>query len=709
MARFSAFGLSFALVLSAGAVHAQEVAIRAYPPAPKVKQVDDYHGTLVLDPYRWLEDPDSKQTSDWVTAENRLTFDYLQKIPQREAIKERITKVYNYERYGVPFRQKGNYFLTKNSGLQNQSVLYVTPDLATPPRVLLDPNTLSTDGTVALAGTAVSDDGKLLAYSTSASGSDWQEWHVRDVETGKDLDDLLKWSKFSGASWLKDSSGFFYSRYDEPQSATQFKDANYYQKLYFHKVGTPQSQDVLIYERKDQKDWGFSGTVSDDGRYLIITVDQGTDPKNRVFYKDLKATDSKVIELIANVEAAYTFIDNDGSTFWFLTDKDAPRGRVVAIDTTKPLALQEIIPQSKDKLDQVSCIGNQFVAVYLKDAHSQVETFDLTGKALKTLPLPGIGSVGGFSGKRTDKETFFAYESFANPTTIYRYDLETLTSSPLYKPYVNFNPDDFVTEQVFYKSKDGTQVPMFITAKKGFKRDGSNPTLLYGYGGFGISETPLFSPSVLVWMEMGGIYALPNLRGGGEYGEEWHQAGTKLKKQNVFDDFIAAAEWLIVNQYTATPKLAIFGGSNGGLLVGAALTQRPDLFGAALPSVGVMDMLRFQKFTIGWSWTAEYGSSDDPEQFKALYVYSPLHNIKSSRPYPPTLVTTADHDDRVVPGHSFKFAAALQAAQKGTAPILIRIDTKAGHGAGKPTSKRIEEAADRWAFLVKSLKMQPNQ
>jgi prolyl oligopeptidase len=707
MARFSVLTLPLVLIFSTSTVCAQQVAIRSYPSAPKVKQVDNYFGTLVPDPYRWLEDPDSKQTSDWVTAENRLTFDYLQKIPQRGAIKERLTKVYNYERYGVPFQQKSNYFLTKNSGLQNQSVLYVTADLSTPPRVLLDPNTLSADGTVALGGTSVSDDGKLLAYSTSASGSDWQEWRVRDVATGKDLDDLLKWSKFSGASWLKDSSGFFYSRYDEPQSATQFKDANYYQKLYFHKMGTPQSQDVLVYERKDHKEWFFSGTVSDDGRYLIISVGEGTDPKNRVFYKDLKVAESKVVELIPESDAAYTFIDNDGSTFWFLTDKDALRGRVVAIDTTKPLALQEIIPQSKDTLTQVSCISNQFIAVYLKDAHSQVETFDLMGKALKTLPLPGIGSVNGFPGKRSDKETFFAYESFATPDTIYRYDLETGTSSPLFKPQVKFNPDDFTTEQVFYKSKDGTQIPMFITAKKGFKRDSVNPTLLYGYGGFGASLSPIFKPENLVWMEMGGIYAVPNLRGGGEYGEAWHQAGTKLKKQNVFDDFIAAAEWLIVNQYTSTPKLAIAGRSNGGLLVGAALTQRPELFGAALPAVGVMDMLRFQKFTIGWAWTSDYGSSENPEQFKALYAYSPLHNVKSSRPYPATLVTTGDHDDRVVPGHSFKFAAALQAAQKGTAPVLIRIDTKAGHGVGKPTSKLIEESADRWAFLVKALKMQP--
>ncbi|MCG3162674.1 MAG: Prolyl endopeptidase [Acidobacteria bacterium] len=690
-----------------------------YPQAKKVDQIDDYHGVKVADPYRWLENPDSADSRAWIEAENKLTFGFLNEIPERAKIKERLTRLWNYEKYGPPFKEGGRYFYFKNDGLQNQSVLYTLKSLDGEPRVLLDPNKLSADGTVALSGYAVSEDGKYLAYGLSTSGSDWQEWKVREIETGNDLSDSIKWVKFSGASWTTDGKGFFYSRYDEPNEKTKLEDANYYQKLFYHRLGAPQSEDILVYERKDQKEWGFNGQVTEDGRYLIVSVWQGTDPKNLVFYKDLRngtasgseRADNKVIELINEFEAAYNFIGNDGSVFWFRTDKEAPRGRVIAIDTAKPARAnwKELVPQAAETLEGVSLVGDHFIASYLKDARAQIKLFDLAGKFVREVELPGIGAAAGFGGKRKDSETFYAFTSFTTPTTIYRYDVKTGRSEVYRQPKVDFKPSDYETKQVFYKSKDGARVPMFITHKKGLKLDGQNPTLLYGYGGFSVSLTPAFSISNLVWMEMGGVYAQPNLRGGAEYGEEWHLAGTKSKKQNVFDDFISAAEWLIANKYTSTPKLAISGGSNGGLLVGACVTQRPDLFGAALPAVGVMDMLRFHKFTIGWAWTSDYGSPDNPEDFKALYAYSPLHNIKPGVKYPATLITTADHDDRVVPAHSFKFAATLQAAQAGDAPTLIRIETKAGHGAGKPTSKIIEEISDSWGFLARVLGMKPGK
>ncbi|MDZ8080739.1 MAG: prolyl oligopeptidase family protein [Nostoc sp. DcaGUA01] len=679
-----------------------------YPSSHKSNQVDNYHGNVVTDAYRWLEDPDSPETRTWIESQNQVTFGYLGEIPTREKIKQRLTKLWDYEKYSIPFKEGEQYFYFKNDGLQNQSVLYTLKSLDTEPRVLLDPNKLSEDGTVALSGLSISEDGKLLAYGISTSGSDWQEWKVRDIETGEDLQDYLKWIKFSGASWTHDRQGFFYSRYDEPNEKTRLEDVNYYQKLYYHQLGKPQSEDVLIYHRPDQKEWGFSGDVTEDGRYLIISVWLGTDSKNLVFYKDLTNLDAEVVELINEFEANYSFIDNDGSVFYFRTDLNAPRGRLIAIDTNKPApeSWQEIIPQSAETLESVGILNNQLVADYLKDAHTQIKIFDFKGEFIREVELPGLGSAGGFGGKRYDTETFYNFTSFTIPGTIYRYDMVTGKSEVFREPKVDFNPDDYQTKQVFYHSKDGTRVPMFITHKKGIKLDGNNPTYLYAYGGFNASMTPGFSVSLLVWMEMGGVYAMPNLRGGGEYGEEWHQAGMKEKKQNVFDDFIAAAEWLIANKYTKTEKLAIAGGSNGGLLVGACMTQRPDLFGAALPAVGVMDMLRFHKFTIGWAWTAEYGSPDNPEEFPALYAYSPLHNLKPNTAYPATLITTADHDDRVVPAHSFKFAAALQANHLGDAPVLIRIETKAGHGAGKPTAKIIEEAADKWAFLVRTLNVE---
>ncbi len=677
-----------------------------YPKARRSDQIDDYHGTKVADPYRWLEDTDSPETKAWVEAENRVTFGYLDQIPYRNAIRERLTKLWNYERFTVPRQEGGRYFFQHNTGLQNQNVLLVADSINAQPRLLLDPNTLSPDGTVALAGDAVSDDGKLMAYGIATSGSDWNEWHVRDVDTGKDLSDDLKWVKFSAASWSKDNKGFYYSRYDEPKGAA-LREANYFQKLYYHRVGTDQSEDKLIYERPDNKEMLFGGDVTDDGHYLIITVSQGTEPKNRLYYEDLTQPDAPVVKLLDDFDAQYSFIDNDGPVFWFHTDLDAPRGRVIAIDTRHPERAnwKTIVPQSADKLEFANVVDNVFLLGYLKDAYTEVRVYDLNGGFLHNVDLPGIGTAGGFPGKRKDKETFYAFTSFTSPMTIYRYEPQAAKSTVFRKPQVDFDPNLYETKQVFYHSKDGTRVPMFLTYKKGIKLDGQNPTLLYGYGGFDISLTPAFTVPNLVWLEMGGIYAQPNLRGGGEYGEEWHQAGIKEKKQNVFDDFIAAAEWLIANKYTSTPKLAIRGGSNGGLLVGACVTQRPDLFGVALPEVGVMDMLRFHKFTIGWAWTSDYGSSDNSEDFKTLYAYSPLHNLKPGTKYPPTLIATSDHDDRVVPGHSFKFAATMQADQAGPAPVLIRIETKAGHGAGKSITKLIDEFADTWAFTAYNMGM----
>jgi len=700
------------LMLTQGAAMAQtctaDAPALAYPATRTVDQQDTYHGATVADPYRWLEDANSAETADWVKAQNQLTQGYLAQIPGRDAIKARLTKLWNYERFSVPFKEGGRYFYSRNDGLQNQSVLYTMKSLADMPRLLLDPNTLAADGTVALAGLAVSPNGKYLAYSTAASGSDWNEIRVRDIESGRDLADHIKWVKFSRTAWLHDGSGFFYSRYDEPTEAGKLAAVNYFQKLYFHKMGTPQSADTLVYDRPDNKDWGFSAEVTEDGRFLVITASQGTENKNRVFYKDLKQKDGKVVGLLEDFDAAYNFVGNDGNVFYFHTERNAPRGRIVAIDVRKPAVLswKQVVPESGSTLISASLVNNQLLVDYLSDAHSLVKVFDLRGKPLHDIDLPGLGTASGFSGKRTDTETFYAYTSFTTPSTIYRHDLKSNKSSVYRQPKVDFDPAAYETRQEFYTSRDGTRVPMFIVARKGVKYDGNNPTYLYGYGGFNVSLTPTFSVANLAWLEMGGVYVMANLRGGGEYGEQWHEAGTKLKKQNVFDDFIGAAEWLVAHKVTSPSKLAIGGGSNGGLLVGAAMTQRPDLFAAAIPQVGVLDMLRFHKFTIGWAWTSDYGSSDNADEFKALVKYSPLHNLKKGACYPATMITTADHDDRVVPAHSFKFAAAAQAAQAGqpgAAPILIRIDSKAGHGAGKPTTKQIEEVADRWGFLTRAL------
>jgi prolyl oligopeptidase len=744
----------------AGAASAQTAsAPLSYPTAARGTQVDDYHGTSVADPFRWLEDVDAPATKAWVEAQNRLTDSFLATIPERPAIRTRLGQLWNYARWSAPFKQNGRYFYFLNTGLQNQSVLYVQEGRTAAARVLLDPNTLSSDGTVALSGTAASDDGRYLAYSLSTSGSDWQELHVRDVNTGRDLPDTVKWVKFSGISWTHDNRGFFYSRYDEPTSGNKMTNTNRNHKLYYHRLGRPQSRDDLVYDRPDQPDWLFDGTVTDDGQYLIITVSQGTDVRTRLYFIDLDnpgkpQIDNPVVRLIDKLDAEYVFVGNRNTMFYVRTDRNAPKGRIVAISIDNPREERwnTIIPENKDALVSALMAGDDIVANYLQDAHSSVRFFtasrvdprdqrrgqqpqqrrnpgsiydDTSTAPLVTrerernqmlgggftahgeLPLPGIGTVGEIQGRQGDNEIFYSFTSFLNPTTIYRYDVKARTNEVFKAPKVAFDPTAYETRQVFYSSKDGTRVPMFITSKKGIALDGNNPTLLYAYGGFNISLTPSFSAANIAWMDMGGIYAVPNLRGGGEYGKDWHEAGMLAKKQNVFDDFIAAAEYLIKEKYTSTPKLAIRGGSNGGLLVGAVMTQRPELFGAALPEVGVMDMLRFQKFTIGWAWTSDYGSSDNADQFKYLVAYSPLQNIKPGKCYPPTLGFTADHDDRVVPGHTFKFMATLQAAQSCANPTLVRIETKAGHGAGKPTTKLIEETADRFAFLVKELHMRP--
>jgi prolyl oligopeptidase len=676
-----------------------------YPKAVKQDQVDDYHGIKVADPFRGLENPDSPESRQWIESQNKVTDAYLSQIPERQMIKERLTKLWNYERYSAPVKRGKNYFYSKNDGLQNQSVMYIAKSITDTGKVFLDPNKLSTDGTVALAGTVFSDDGKLVAIGTATAGSDQTEWRVMEVETGKYLDDKLEKRRQGISGWAKDNSGFYYSAFPKPNKNTALRDENYFQKMYFHKLGTSTEEDVLIYERPDNKEYFVGGGVTDDGRYLIISVGQGTRPQNMVYYKDLQ-TNSEIKPIFDNLKNDYSMIDNIGTTFYFLTDLDAPLKRIIAVDIANNNQITEIIPQSTETLVNAGMLNNQFVLNYLKDASTQIRIHNKDGKFIRNVELPGIGSAGGFGGKRTDKESFYSFSSYNSPPTIYRYNMKTGKSTLFRESKVDFNRNDYEVKQVFYNSKDGTRVPMFIVHKKGIVLDGNNPTLLNGYGGFNVNTIPNFSVSRIVWMEMGGIFATPCLRGGAEYGEKWWKGGSRLNKQNTFDDFAWAAKYLIENKYTQPSKLAISGGSNGGLLVGAVLNQYPELFSAALPAVGVMDMLRFEKFTIGWAWTSDYGTVKDKTDFDALYRYSPLHNIKKGGKYPAVMVTTSDHDDRVVPAHSFKYTATLQEAQAGDKPILIRIEVNAGHGAGKPTAKVIQEQSDVYGFLMKELGMQ---
>ncbi len=686
-----------------------------YPQAQRGEHVDTYHGTSVPDPYRWLEDIDSAQTQQWVSAQNELTFGVLQDIEARDALRARLSTLWDYERWGVPQRRGDVYFVSRNDGLQNQSVLYTMRGPSDPPKTLLDPNTLSKDGTVALAGTWPSRDGKFLAYGVSEAGSDWQTWRVRDVATGKDTGDTLGSIKFADAAWTPDGVGFYYARYPEAEQGDELEQLNYDQKLYYHRLGEEQSQDRLVYERPDHKEWGFDASVSHDGRFLVITVRLGTDPKKSVIVSDLRPVQGKkhakptpaFVELLPDFKAAYDFIGNEGDTLIFRTNDAAPRGRIIAIDLAKPgpTHWQERVAQQDATLRDAGIVGGRLVCSYLDKAVSKVSIHAMSGEHERDVTLPGLGTAGPVLGEEEHNEGFFSFTSLATPGSVYGIDVSSGGITPFKSPKVAFAPEDFVVSQVFYPSADGTSIPMFIAHKRGITPTGDNPTYLYGYGGFNIPLTPTFSVPNLVWMEMGGVFAMPNLRGGGEFGEAWHQAGTKLEKQNVFDDFIAAAQYLIAQGWTSPEHLAIGGRSNGGLLVGASMTQRPELFAAALPGVGVMDMLRFNKFTIGWAWESDYGSPQDPQEFEALLAYSPYHNLKEGTDYPATMIYTADHDDRVLPAHSYKFAAALQHAHAGQDPVLIRIDVRAGHGAGKPTAKRIEEWADLWGFLVQHLHM----
>jgi prolyl oligopeptidase len=677
-----------------------------YPESVKTDVTDTYFGTTVADPYRWLEDDNSEETGLWVEAQNKVTHAYLSQIPFRKQIHDRLTQLWNFPRYGVPFHEGNNYFFFKNNGIQNQSVLYIQPTLKDEPKVFLDPNKLSPDGTVALGTFSVSKDGKYFAYAISGSGSDWNEVYVKETATGKQLDDKLEWVKFSGLSWQGD--GFYYSRYDQPTGGAEYSSKNEFHKVYYHKLGEPQSADKLIYSNNEYPLRNYGVQTTEDQMYLILRESETTSG-NALYIKDLNKPNDEFRKIADGFRFEYSVVHNTGNTFYIHTNDNAPRYRLIAVSLDKPNKKdwKVIIGEKDEVLQDVHVAGGTFVAQYMKDATSKVNIVDLNGKLLHEMQLPGIGTLTGFSSKVKEDTAFYAFTSFTFPSTVYAYDVKNNISNVLFSSDLDFDSKQFVSEQVFFTSKDGTKVPMFIVHKADMQMDGSNPVYLYGYGGFNVSLTPSFSPSRLVFLENGGIFVMVNLRGGGEYGEQWHKAGTKLNKQNVFDDFIAAAEYLIEKKYTSPKKIAIAGGSNGGLLVGAAMIQRPELFGAAIPAVGVMDMLRFHKFTIGWAWIGDYGSSDNEEEFRYLLKYSPLHNLKKGTCYPPTLITTADHDDRVVPAHSFKFAATLQEMQSCENPALIRIETKAGHGAGKPLSKMIDEAADIWSFIMYNLGIKP--
>ncbi|MCW0484036.1 prolyl oligopeptidase family serine peptidase [Gaoshiqia sediminis] len=670
-----------------------------YPQTRKVDVVDNYFGTEVEDPYRWLENDTSVETAAWVEAQNAVTFGYLEQLPFRSQIKQRLTDLLDYPKYGTPFKEAGKYFFFKNDGLQNQSVLYMTETLEGEPSVLLDPNTLSEDGTVALSSIEISEDGKYLVYSIARSGSDWNEVFVKNIETGEMLPDHIVWVKFSGLSWY--DGGFFYSAYDAPEAGSELSKSNEYQKVFYHKLGTPQVEDQLIAEDSTRPKRMFGAGVTDDKRFLTLTMSETTHG-NALSVKDLSKAGAEFVPFMESFDYEFNVVDNVGDDLFILTNYQAPKYRLVKININRPQEKDwtEIIPEKENVLQSVSFVAGKIVVDYMKDARSEVEVYAYDGTFEYTIQLPGVGSAGAFSGKKDENLAFYSYTSFNTPGEIYQYDFAKKESSLYFRPEVKFNPDDYQVKQEFYQSKDGTRVPLFIVHKKGIELNGQNPALLYGYGGFNISLTPSFSSTRMVFLENGGVLAVANLRGGGEYGEEWHKAGTKLQKQNVFDDFIAAAEYLIAENYTNSDKLAIMGGSNGGLLVGAVTNQRPDLIKVALPAVGVMDMLRFHQFTIGWAWAGDYGTSaDSKEMFDYLYGYSPYHNIRQGGNYPAVLVTTADHDDRVVPAHSFKYIARLQEYNTGKLPVLIRIDTKAGHGSGKPTAKVIDEYTDVWSFV----------
>ncbi len=693
------------ILIAACTTKVKEIKV-TYPDTKKGDVVDNYFGVEVADPYRWLENDTSQETAEWVKAENEVTYGYLEKIEFREDIKERFTELWNYPKYGVPFKEGGKYFFSKNDGLQNQSVLYIQEELDAEPKVLLDPNELSEDGTIAVATSAVSKDGKFLAYATAEGGSDWNKIYIMEIDSRKKLDDEIHWVKFSGISWKGD--GFYYSRFNEPDQGLELSSKNEFHKVYYHKVGTPQSEDILIHENLDNPQRNYYAATTDDENFLILYESESTDG-NALYYKDLTTPGNEFIKLADGFEYQYGVVDNIGNAFLVITNDGAPRKKLVMVNLkrTDKKSWKTLIPEKEEVLESATLIGNHIVIEYMKDATSKAFIYDFRGKYVDELALPGIGSLIGFSGKKDENLAFYLFTSFNFPSTIYKYDISS-NSSEIYKESdINFNPDDYVTNQVFYESKDGTPIPMFIVHHKDMKLNGKNPTYLYGYGGFNISLTPYFSVSRLIFLENGGVYAMANLRGGGEYGEEWHKGGIKLQKQNVFDDFIAAAEYLIDQGYTNPDKLAIAGASNGGLLVGACMIQRPELFKVAMPAVGVMDMLRYHKFTIGWAWAGDYGTSDDDStMFNYLHGYSPIHNLTDGVEYPATFITTADHDDRVVPAHSFKFAATIQEKHVGENPVLIRIETKAGHGAGKPTSKIIEEVADEWGFIFYNLGME---
>lgn len=679
-----------------------------YPFTKKGEVVDEYFGTKVEDPYRWLEDDMSDETAQWVKAQNELTYSYLKNIPFLIDLKDRLTEIWDYPRMGIPNKEQDLYFYSFNTGLQNQSIIYVKKNLEDEGEVFLDPNAFSEDGTVSLSAFSVSGDGKYVGYGISRAGSDWQEYFVRETETRKDLADHLKWIKHSGLSWYKD--GFFYNRFEKPNEGDELKGENKNSRVFYHKVGTDQSEDMLIYKDEAHPDWSFGAGVTEDEKYMFLAVSESTSG-NALAYRKAGIDDSPFIWLEKEFENDFSPIGSMDNILYLRTNLDAPNYKLVAIDLTDPDRKNwvDLIPEDeKNVLEACTLAGGKILASYLKDAYNIAKVFELNGDYLHELELPGIGSLSGFRSKMKENIAFYSFTSFNYPSVIFKYDIAKNKSEPFYETEVDFDGNDYETKQVFYSSKDGTKVPMFIVCKKGTKFDGNNPTWLYGYGGFNITYSPSFNASRAVWMEQGGVFALANIRGGGEYGEEWHKAGTVLNKQNVFDDFIAAAEFLIDKGYTSSERLAIQGGSNGGLLVGAVVNQRPDLFAVAIPAVGVMDMLRFHKFTIGRYWTVDYGSSEDSVQFEYLYKYSPLHNISEDKSYPAVLVLTGDHDDRVVPAHSFKYIASLQEKYKGENPVMVRIETDAGHGGGKPMQKYIEESTDYMAFMFYNLDFEPS-